>query len=201
MSPNKVAYGKCPWLCDLLALRIIQYFSFTDGETTKAILGYIIWTEESCVVLSAACRRPECYQMLPGTWVGSGVTRDVKQPPILLLSTAATLMTAPPRDFPPNLLFPPFSPFFSSSGCWFPRSPLWMRPTYHLTPRRITQTAPHRQFANINCMTMQLAEVNSKWKWHFRRRQLFNVALSIISEKHLPRSKHCLIKKTNLFLF
>ena len=81
MSPNKVAYGKCPWLCDLLALRIIQYFSFTDGETTKAILGYIIWTEESCVVLSAACRRPECYQMLPGTWVGSGVTRDVKQPP------------------------------------------------------------------------------------------------------------------------
>ena len=81
MSPNKVAYGKCPWLCDLLALRIIQYFSFTDGETTKAILGYIIWTEESCVVLSAACRRPECYQMLPGTWVGSEVTRDVKQPP------------------------------------------------------------------------------------------------------------------------
>ena len=48
---------------------------------------------------------------------------------------------------------------------------------------------------------MQLAEVNIKWKWHFMKRHLSNVALSIISEKHLPPSKHCLIKKTSLSLF
>ena len=103
---------------------------------------------------SFVCWLALCYRMLWGTWFGSGVTRDVKLPRLQHSSHIDDSL----QRFPLLIyFFAPFSPSSSSSlGVgWFPRSPLWMRATYHLTPRRITQTALHWQFANINCMIMQ----------------------------------------------
>ena len=124
-----------------------------------------------------ASERPECYQMLQGTWFGSEVTRDVKPPH----PQHGSCIDDNSERFPGLLiyfllLFPLFTLLLL---LWvlvptFPR--VWMRATFHPTPRRITQTARQSVLTVCNYKLQDNAIhwiVNNKW-------QLFNVALSII---------------------